>query len=140
MLQKPAKDRPAMSMKGPLPVDVLVGQNIHICRLQRDMSQSELGNRIGVTFQQVQKYEKGANRVGASRLSQIADVLEVPLSTLFEGSAQVSHTPPEHAPRSLLAKPHALRLLKSFHNIPDARTRMAVLRLVEQLASTRGRG
>jgi transcriptional regulator with XRE-family HTH domain len=62
-----------------MPVDVLVGQNIRICRLQKGLSQGELGQQIGVTFQQVQKYEKGANRVGASRLNQIANVLGVPL-------------------------------------------------------------
>src|SRR6266481_3181058 len=59
------------------PVDVQVGHNIRIRRLQKGLSQSELGRGVGVTFQQIQKYEKGANRVGASRLSQIADVLDV---------------------------------------------------------------
>src|ERR1700744_3550360 len=61
-----------MAKRAPQPVDVLVGQNIRICRLQKGLSQTELGERIGVTFQQIQKYEKGANRVGARRLTQIA--------------------------------------------------------------------
>src|ERR1700740_1522580 len=75
-----------MAKRAPQPVDVLVGQNIRICRLQKGLSQTELGERIGVTFQQIQKYEKGANRVGASRLTQIADVLGVPIPTLFDGA------------------------------------------------------
>jgi len=137
MLQRPGtgKDKSGIRTKGPLPADLLVGQNIRIWRLQRGLSQTELGQRIGVTFQQVQKYEKGTNRVGASRLSQIADILQVPLSTLFEGTAQISHAPLEQPPQALLVKPHALRLLKAFHELPSDALRMAVLRLIESLKS-----
>ena len=67
-------------------IDVLVGENIRICRLQRRLTQTELGQRIGVSFQQVQRYENGANRVGASRLTQVANALEVPLLSLFDGT------------------------------------------------------
>jgi len=70
----------------PMPIDVLVGENIRICRLQRRLTQTELGQRIGVSFQQVQRYENGANRVGASRLTQVANALEVPLLSLFDGT------------------------------------------------------
>jgi len=70
----------------PTPIDVLVGENIRICRLQRRLTQTELGQRIGVSFQQVQRYENGANRVGASQLTQVADALEVPLLSLFDGT------------------------------------------------------
>jgi transcriptional regulator with XRE-family HTH domain len=114
---------------------VLVGQNIRICRLQRGLSQSELGQRIGVTFQQIQKYENGKNRVGASRLSQIAGALNVALSTLFDGSTHASHTSAGQSPQGLLAKPHALRLVTAFHSIPKDQTRMAILRLIEALGS-----
>src|SRR5712691_6065016 len=71
--------------KQPMRVDLLVGRNIRICRLQRGLTQSELGGHLGVTPQQIQKYENGANRVGASRLDQIAGALEVSLATLFDG-------------------------------------------------------
>ncbi len=125
-----------MAKRSPLPIDVLVGQNIRICRLQKGLSQGELGRRIGVTFQQVQKYEKGANRVGASRLTQIADVLGVPIPTLFEGAPSAGHTPPEQSPRYLLAKPHSLRLLQGFDKIDNDATRLAVLHLVESLIHT----
>lgn len=130
-----------MAKRSPLPIDVLVGQNIRICRLQKGLSQGELGRRIGVTFQQVQKYEKGANRVGASRLTQIADVLGVPIPTLFDGAptAGQSQAVPEQSPRYLLAKPHSLRLLQGFDRIDNDATRLAVLHLVESLVQTPGR-
>jgi transcriptional regulator with XRE-family HTH domain len=123
-----------MAKRSPLPVDTLVGQNIRICRLQKGMSQTELGQRIGVTFQQVQKYEKGANRVGASRLTLIADVLGVPLPTLFDGAATAGQTAHDTSPRHLLAKPHSLRLLQAFDKVKDDGTRMALLAMVECLA------
>ncbi len=126
-----------VAKRSPLPIDVLVGQNIRICRLQKGLSQGELGRRIGVTFQQIQKYEKGANRVGASRLTQIADVLTVPIPTLFDGAPTANaHHPPEQSPRSLLAKPHSLRLLQGFDRIENDATRLAVLHLVESLVHT----
>ena len=124
-----------MAKRSPLPVDQLVGQNIRICRLQRGLSQTELGQRVGVTFQQIQKYEKGANRVGASRLTQIADVLQVALPTLFDGAATVGQVAPEASPRFLLAKPHSLRLLQAFDKVKDDGTRMALLAVVECLAN-----
>jgi transcriptional regulator with XRE-family HTH domain len=118
-----------------MPIDVLVGQNIRICRLQQKFSQTELGRRIGVTFQQVQKYEKGANRVGASRLSQIADVLGVPLLALFDGSATATpHAESNDTPRALLANPHSLRLLQGFDRIGSEAARTALLELVDALA------
>jgi transcriptional regulator with XRE-family HTH domain len=118
-----------------MPIDVLVGQNIRICRLQQNFSQTELGRRIGVTFQQVQKYEKGANRVGASRLSQISEVLGVPLLALFDGSATASQqVGPEETPRALLANPHSLRLLQGFDKISSDAARSALLQLVDALA------
>ena len=130
-----------MAKRSPLPVDQLVGQNIRICRLQRGMSQTELGQRIGVTFQQVQKYEKGANRVGASRLTQIADVLGVPIPTLFDGAPSPHATAsPEQSPRYLLAKPHSLRLLQGFDRIDNDATRLAVLHLVESLVPAKREG
>ena len=125
-----------MAKKSPMPIDILVGQNIRICRLQQRFSQTELGRRIGVTFQQVQKYEKGANRVGASRLTQIADVLGVPLLALFDGSSTAAQqAEPEDTPRALLANPHSLRLLQGFDRIGSDAARAALLQLVDALAN-----
>ena len=117
----------------PLPVDVLVGQNIRLCRLQKGLSQTELGEALGVTFQQVQKYEKGANRVGAGRLMQIASVLEVALPSLFEGAATAAE-PAQRSNGALLTQPHALRLVQGFEKIKDDHLRLAILSLVERLA------
>ncbi len=129
-----------MAKRAPQPVDVLVGQNIRICRLQKGLSQTELGERIGVTFQQIQKYEKGANRVGASRLTQIAGVLGVPLPTLFEGAPTGgSQTIPDQSARALLTHPHSLRLLQAFDKITSETMRAAVLQMIESIAGGRSR-
>jgi transcriptional regulator with XRE-family HTH domain len=126
------KQMDTMTTRSARPVDVLVGQNIRICRLQRGLSQSELADRVGLTFQQIQKYEKAANRLGASRLIQVAEALGVPLSTLFEGSATATRGEPDQSGRALLADPHALRLVQAFDRI-DHKHRTAVLHLVESI-------
>ena len=74
-----------MSLKSPNPVDVHIGGRIRLARITLSMSQEKLGERLGLTFQQVQKYEKGANRVGGSRLWHISQILEVPPAFFFEG-------------------------------------------------------
>jgi transcriptional regulator with XRE-family HTH domain len=121
----------------PLPVDLLVGQNIRIGRQQKGLSQTELAEGIGVTFQQVQKYEKGTNRVGASRIQLIADVLGVPISTLFDGALGAEPNPQSHSHQYLLAKPHSLRLLLSFGKIKSDATRLALLHMVEGISNSR---
>ena len=118
------------------PTDALVGQNIKICRLQRKMSQGELGRRIGVTFQQVQKYENGANRIGAGRLTQISRVLGVPLSVLCDGAATVGDAGLRSA-REMISRPRSLRLLQAYDGIEDKRVAAAVLALVEALGIRR---
>ena len=128
-----------MSSKRPLPVDRVVGQNIRIIRLQKSLSQTELGRRIGVSFQQIQKYENGSNRVGAGRLMRIAKVLGVPVNALFDGAPTRGRDPPHPLARSLLAKEHNLRLVESFDQITDRRLRTAVLRLVEILPKRGGK-
>ena len=125
-----------MATRTPLPVDVLVGQNMRIGRLQIGMSQAELGSRIGITFQQIQKYEKGLNRIGASRLHQIADVLRVPIPALFDGARTAALDRSQQSPRYLLAKPLALRLLQAFGQIKDEATRLAVLQLIDSICRT----
>ena len=119
--------------RGPIPVDVLVGQNIRFHRLRKGWSQTRLARTIGVSFQQVQKYESGTNRVGAGMLVQIAGALGVSLVVLFEGSLMAAN-PERQSVRAMLARPHALRLLQGFDRIGDERIRVAVVRLVERLA------
>jgi transcriptional regulator with XRE-family HTH domain len=123
-----------MADKNPSAVDVLVGQNIRLGRLQMGLSQTELGARIGVSSQQIHKYEKGTNRIGASRLQQIAVIFRLPVAALFDGAPSAGHEPAEQTPRYLLAKPHALRLLNAYSMINAEASRLAVLQLIEGLA------
>ena len=90
-----------MSTKAPNPVDKYVGSRVRMRRIMLGMSQEKLGEALGLTFQQVQKYEKGTNRVGASRIQQISEILQVPVSFLFEEDPAASRalTAPAKAPR-----------------------------------------
>jgi transcriptional regulator with XRE-family HTH domain len=121
-----------MLAKTPDPLDVMVGAKIRIFRTHRGMSQSDLAGKIGVAFQQVQKYEKGINRVGASRLSRIAAVLGVSIGELFESSEDKSAG--SKSPFRLLAERDALRVLKAFSRTSDPRVRRAIAQLVESVA------
>ena len=78
------------------------------------MSQTELGRKIEVTFQQVQKYEKGTNRVGSGRLFRIASILAVPITAFFEGAGQTASEDAGPSPVAMLAEPYVLRLLQAF--------------------------
>jgi transcriptional regulator with XRE-family HTH domain len=101
-------------------------------RINRGISQTGLAERIGVTFQQVQKYERGANRVGASRLAQIASVLDVSVGEFFESSQAGS--PGMNSAVRLLAEPGALRVLKAYARTPSPRVRSCIAKLVESIA------
>ena len=80
-MSKPGGDK--MVSKKPNPIDIHVGSRVRLRRTMQGVSQEKLGEALGVTFQQVQKYEKGTNRIGASRMQQIAEVLKVPVSFFF---------------------------------------------------------
>ena len=124
-----------MLAKTPDPLDVMVGARIRIFRTHRGMSQSDLAARIGVAFQQVQKYEKGINRVGASRLSRIAAVLDISIGDLFEPSRNKRSD--SKSPFRLLAERDALRVLTAFSRTRDPRVRRAIALLVETIADLR---
>ncbi len=121
-----------MAIRKSGPLDAMVGAKIRMFRINRGISQSVLAERIGVTFQQVQKYEKGANRVGASRLSQIASVLGISVGELFEpcGNAPADLKSPVH----LLAEPGALRVLKAYVRTTNPRVRLSIAKLIESIA------
>jgi transcriptional regulator with XRE-family HTH domain len=126
-----------MLARTPDPLDVMVGARIRILRKHRGMSQGELAGKVGVTFQQVQKYEKGTNRVGASRLSRIAAVLGVSVGELFESSEDKSAESKSAAAKSpfrLLAERDALRVLTAFSRTTNPRVRRAITRLLESVA------
>src|SRR5215475_12970074 len=94
--------------KGPNPVDVEVGRRVRLQRMSAGMSQTQLGDKIGVTFQQIQKYEKGKNRIGAGRLTHIAAALHVPIAVFFDGATEASRNSAA-SPAELLTRPHALK-------------------------------
>ena len=115
------------------PLDEMVGARISMLRVNRGMSQTMFAERIGVTFQQVQEYERGASRVGASRLSQIASVLGVSVGELFESSG--ARSPGLNSPHRLLAEPGALRVLKAYARTTSPRVRLRIAKLVDSIAS-----
>jgi len=128
-----------MSVKRPDPVDIEVGHRIRIERLARGLSQTALANQLGVTFQQVQKYEKGVNRVGAGRLTKIAEVLGIEVSQFFGGKelAGVGDAKEggESSPLKLLTVSGAFRLLRAYGDIEDSNLRRAIVELVEQIST-----
>lgn len=113
------------------PVDVLVGQRVRAYRLSLGMSQSTLGEKVGVTFQQIQKYELGRNRIGSSRLKMIATVLGVGIGALFAEPESDQLQP--NALIEIASMPHAARLLKAFAGVTDKNVRLALVRLAEDL-------
>jgi len=112
--------------------DVEVGQRIRARRMAKGISQTELGRILGVTFQQVQKYEKGVNRVGAGRLVRVAEALEVPVSFFF--GATDSGSQDTRAILGFLDSSYSLRLLRAFSRIPQNEVQRAVVDLVERIA------
>jgi transcriptional regulator with XRE-family HTH domain len=129
-----------MSVKRPDPVDVEVGHRIRLERLARGLSQTALANQLGVTFQQVQKYEKGVNRVGAGRLTKIAEVLGVPVGMFFSGKEILDSEKAaagEASPLKLLTVSGAFRLLRAYAEIEDSTLRRSIVDLVEQISHPR---
>jgi transcriptional regulator with XRE-family HTH domain len=126
-----------MGSKKPDLIDVEVGQRIRIQRLAAGLSQSELAGRIGVTFQQVQKYEKGMNRVGAGRLTKIARVLNVPVGSFFDGRDTIEQVELQgmDAPLAAMAQPYAYRLLRAYASISDPDLRETIVEFVERTAN-----
>ncbi len=117
------------------PVDQIIGQNIRANRLARGLSQAELADRIGVTFQQVQKYETGVNRVGGSRLIQIAKALNVPALALL-GGAEVEYSLHLRSELpGLIVNQHAVRMLRALSKIKPNSSVQALVTLTEAMAA-----
>jgi transcriptional regulator with XRE-family HTH domain len=133
-----------MAKKSPNSIDVHVGNRIRERRLALGMSQAKLGDGLGLTFQQVQKYEKGANRVGASRLQGISDILEVPVSFFFEGSPvsssgrkKVANSPSTDFVSEFLDSTDGQSLVKAFMRIKQPVLRRSIVRMVEAVSESR---
>ncbi len=119
--------------KRPSPVDVSVGRNVRIWRMAKGLSQAQLAKRVGVTFQQIQKYEVGANRIGTGRLVKLAAILGVPIAALFEDAGSGD---PSRALLALIADKRAFRLARAFAAIADVTCRLSLVDLVEEIAAS----
>jgi transcriptional regulator with XRE-family HTH domain len=125
----------------PDPVDVQVGARVRTRRLLIGMNQETLARSLGLTFQQVQKYESGANRVSASRLSEIADILSVPISYFFSDLDPAGGEPSVQkvAARERLQRPETIELIRSYYAISDPAVRHQFLDMVKAVAQTHQR-
>jgi transcriptional regulator with XRE-family HTH domain len=132
--------------KQPNPIDIHVGSRVRLRRMMLGMSQEKLGENLGITFQQIQKYEKGTNRIGASRLQHIARVLTVPVSFFFEdapgavasepGANGMTERPSASYVVDFLSSSEGIQLNKAFIRIKDAKIRRKVIELVRTLGGT----
>ena len=136
-----------MRKEAPNPIDKHVGSRIRSRRMMLSLSQEKLGEALGISFQQIQKYEKGTNRIGASRLQNIAQILQVPAAFFFEGAPELSttivpsgtnETPPPSYIFDFLATSDGLALTKAFMRIPDVQLRRRIVNLVEHVADIQG--
>ena len=130
----------AAEKRKPNPIDVHVGSRVRLRRTMIGMSQEKLGDALGITFQQIQKYEKGANRIGASRLQQISKVLGTPISFFFEdapggtesgGMAEGNST---NYVVDFLSSSEGLQLNRAFVKIGDPKVRRKLIELAKALA------
>jgi transcriptional regulator with XRE-family HTH domain len=138
-----------MPGKIPDPIDKHVGSRMRMRRLMLDMSQTDVADALGLTFQQVQKYEKGIGGLGASRLQKICQILQVPVAFLFEGvptgagefepaPAGQEAEPPAYVPPDFLMTSEHVALLRAFMRVKDPKMRSNLIRLVEEIAPAAG--
>jgi len=126
----------------PNPIDKIVGAKVRASRLLAGLSQEKLGAAVGVSFQQVQKYENGANRISASRLQKIAEALNAPLSSFFDGAISSEPTEPSKLDElnalsnEFLLTADGIRLLRAFKSVNDPKTRKSIVDLVVALAAS----
>jgi transcriptional regulator with XRE-family HTH domain len=130
-----------MTRGTPEPTDIHVGARVRMRRLMLSMSQEKLGAGLGLTFQQVQKYEKGTNRIGASRLQHISRILQVPISFFFEDAPKVPEAlagngaaPSPTYVSDFLATSDGLALTKAFMRIKQPKIRRNIVHVVEEIA------
>jgi transcriptional regulator with XRE-family HTH domain len=125
-----------MPPKPPDPIDVHVGKRIRMRRVEQKMSRITLGEAIGLTLHQIQKYETGISHLGASRLQQICTVLEIPVSFLFEG-APGSRLGESGMPQTIIdfiESPEGVRFVAAFSGITDPKLRRSIARLADRIA------
>ena len=133
----PPADVVSTSATFPDPTDKHVGNRVRMRRMMLGMSQTKLGDALGLTFQQVQKYERGTNRIGAGRLQQLAYILQVPVPFFFEGLPLPSETSSEEDAyvADFLATCDGLSLAKYFMRIKNSKLRRCIVELAEHVAA-----
>ena len=132
----------AVEKRKPNPIDIHVGSRVRLRRTMSGMSQEKLGEALGITFQQIQKYEKGANRIGASRLQHIASVLSTPISFFFEDAPGSENIPKDGFAETnstnyvvdFLSSSDGLQLNRAFVKIEDPKVRRKLVELAKVLA------
>ena len=144
---RPQRKRPSASAKGgPNPVDIHVGARLRLRRTLLGMSQDKLGQALGLTFQQIQKYERGANRIGSSRLYQLGQILDVPVSYFFDDMTEDIAAPHRrHGAKGLadqaqqlyvddsLTRRETLELARAYYRITDPKVRKQLFELTKSL-------
>ena len=150
--RKPAVNRPKRKagrprIGKPHPIDVHVGARVRLRRTLLGMSQEKLGEAIGLTFQQVQKYERGANRIGASRLFDLSRILDVPVSFFFDDAPETDlesyhYEGVEEEPQLIeidpMAKKETLDLVRAYYKVSDPAVRKRIFELTKSLANAYG--
>ncbi|MBZ0218035.1 MAG: helix-turn-helix domain-containing protein [Fimbriimonadaceae bacterium] len=132
-----------MQKKRPHPVDVHVGGRIRMRRILLNMSQEKLGDQLGLTFQQVQKYEKGSNRIGASRLWELSRILDVPISFFYEWAIEANEqmdgfgeSGQKDYVMNFVHSSEGLNMIRHFVKIEDANVRRSVVQMIKSLADS----
>ena len=138
MVDKPRSKSRRSEFDGPNPIDIAVGNRVRGRRILMGMSQERLGEELGITFQQVQKYEKGANRISASRLYDISQVLDVLPGYFFEDIAGRERSGQSQSPRPADADPlnrrETLELVRAYYRIGNPTVRHEIAALIRSLA------
>lgn len=147
-IKMPTKHDADVVQSKPDPIDIYVGQRLRLRRMLIGMSQEKLGEAVGLTFQQIQKYERGANRIGASRLYRMAQILSIPVSFFYSempsqaltgipGFAEAGQTPlqddPMSIPNDMLRRRETLELVRAYYKT-DPKQRRKILDLIKAMA------
>jgi len=127
----------------PDPIDIHVGSRVRLRRTLLGMSQEKLGDALGLTFQQIQKYERGANRIGSSRLFKLSQILDVPVSFFFDdmpddverANRGLAEAPSEPFEADQLSKRETLELVRAYYRVGDAKVRKRIFELVKAVAN-----
>jgi transcriptional regulator with XRE-family HTH domain len=124
--------RRTVAKDGPHPIDVHVGSRARLRRTLLGMNQTQLGEKLGITFQQIQKYENGFNRISASRLYQMTRILDVPVSFFFDGLVEGAKA---SSPDDIWLKRETLELVRAYYRIGDPAARKGLFKLTEAMAN-----